>query len=89
MERAHSRGLPVVGSVGLPGMAVQLEDHPPKTELEPGVAVSMTMLPSWKFSEQLGEVAAPQLRVAGEMQVDDEEEPTMQAVTTPEPVPLR
>jgi hypothetical protein len=89
MVLVHSRGLPVVGSVGLPGIALQFDDHPPKTEPVAGVAVSMTMLPRGNGSEQLAAVGAPQLRVAGETQVDDEVELTMQALTVPNPLPVR
>jgi hypothetical protein len=58
----HTRGL------GLPITAVQLDDHPPKTDPAAGVAVSVTKVLRVKVPLQVAPAAAdPQSMVPGEL----------------------
>jgi hypothetical protein len=58
----HTRGL------GLPGTAVQLADHPPKTDPDAGVAVSVTKVLRVKVPLQVAPAAGdPQAMVPGEL----------------------
>ena len=61
---------------GFPATGVQFADQPPNTEPEPGVAVSTTVMFSWKLPVQLAPAADdPHKMVPGEL------------ATVPVPVP--